>query len=78
MAATHDAPDRKTIETSYTTRDSEQQPHDPLWDPKHAVVGVIAIALSIFVLDVLPHLIASRIDKLTHPDHALPQKPHQF
>jgi hypothetical protein len=38
-----------------------------LWDPKYAVVGVIAIALAILMLDTLPRFVISKIKGIAKP-----------
>lgn len=40
---------------------------DPLWDPKYAVLGVIAIAVGALLIDVLPVMIRRRLKKLGEP-----------
>ncbi len=44
-----------------TTSDGPQ----PLWDPKHAGLGFVIIALFVLFLDILPRLIRTQLDKRT-------------
>jgi hypothetical protein len=36
---------------------------EKLWDPKYAAIGVVAIALSVFILDFLPGIVRAQIVK---------------
>lgn len=35
-----------------------------LWDPKYAAVGVVTIALAVFILDFLPGIVMGRLRKV--------------
>ena len=37
----------------------------PLWDPKHAALGFVIIALFVLFLDILPRLLRAQLDKRT-------------
>lgn len=38
-----------------------------LWEPKYAALGLVSIALAVFLLDLLPRLIASQMEKRNQP-----------
>jgi len=46
------------------TNTSSEGPQ-PLWDPKHAALGFVIIALFVLFLDILPRLLRAQLDKRT-------------
>ena len=48
-----------------STAMSESEEAQKLWDPKHAAIGVVVIALFVFFLDILPRSIRAKLDKST-------------